>query len=166
MLAQEDGFYETATVIWFLGTAIIFFYLFFKDTTGNNFFRLKLKKNVFFLLLGMLFVFGAGEEINWGQRILNLQTPESLKEKNLQGQINIHNLSIFHGTNEHGERKTGLAKLLTAGRLFSIFWLLWCFIIPILNKVNSKIAKWLRNLNMPIVAIWIGVLFVLNHLIS
>ncbi|WP_420417335.1 hypothetical protein [Pacificispira sp.] len=45
---------------------------------------------------GMLFL--ALEEISWGQRIFGIETPEALKESNVQGEINLHNLTV--GWNE------------------------------------------------------------------
>lgn len=46
------------------------------------------------ILLGLVLFFGAGEEISWGQRILNIESPEYFKEKNLQGETNLHNLVL------------------------------------------------------------------------
>jgi hypothetical protein len=37
----------------------------------------------------------AGEEISWGQRILGLETPESLSTINHQNEINLHNITSF-----------------------------------------------------------------------
>jgi len=37
----------------------------------------------------------AGEEISWGQRILGLETPESLAEINHQDELNLHNITSF-----------------------------------------------------------------------
>lgn len=59
---------------------------------------LNLKKGVvavFFLLLALLLFFVAGEEISWGQTILGLQTPETLKQINYQDEITVHNIGIF-----------------------------------------------------------------------
>lgn len=46
---------------------------------------------LFFLgMAGALFV-GAGEEVSWGQRVLDIETPEWLTEVNSQDEINLHN---------------------------------------------------------------------------
>jgi hypothetical protein len=37
-------------------------------------------------------LFIAGEEIAWGQRIFNIETPDTLKEINAQGEITVHNI--------------------------------------------------------------------------
>jgi hypothetical protein len=43
-------------------------------------------------VLGCMLV--AGEEISWGQRILGLETPDPLVEANIQGELNVHNVSL------------------------------------------------------------------------
>lgn len=58
---------------------------------------LKIKKCIFLsilygiLAIGLFFI--AGEEVSWGQRILNIATPESLKVINRQEEITIHNIN-------------------------------------------------------------------------
>lgn len=46
-----------------------------------------------FALAALAMVFVAGEEIAWGQRLLGLQTPEQLREINLQEELTVHNIS-------------------------------------------------------------------------
>ena len=46
------------------------------------------------VLLGLVLFFGAGEEISWGQRIFGIESPDYFKEKNLQGETNLHNLVL------------------------------------------------------------------------
>lgn len=43
-----------------------------------------------FIAIGFLVV--AGDEVSWGQRILNIQTPEYLSEINQQQEITVHNI--------------------------------------------------------------------------
>lgn len=163
---REDGLFETATAIWFLMASICFFYLFFRKGHARNLYTTRPNKNVFFLLLGILFFFCFGEEISWGQRIFDFETPEIIKEINMQNETNIHNFKIFHGEYTDGENKTGFAWLVTIETLFTIFWFSYCFLIPVLEKINSNISNWLESTNLPIVPIWIGVLFVLNGVVS
>lgn len=59
-------------------------------------------------------VFLAGEEISWGQRILGIETPEALKQSNVQGEINLHNLTV--GWNE-------VARMGIACALSALIWL-------------------------------------------
>ncbi len=46
-----------------------------------------------FLAAGILFIWAAGEEISWGQRIFSIETPEALSAMNYQGELNIHNIN-------------------------------------------------------------------------
>ncbi len=48
----------------------------------------------FFLLLALACLYSFLEEISWGQRLIGFRTPTFLKEHNLQGEANIHNLLV------------------------------------------------------------------------
>jgi hypothetical protein len=50
-------------------------------------------KIIAFSILAILFFFIAFEEISWGQRILNIETPESVASNNIQGELTVHNLA-------------------------------------------------------------------------
>lgn len=56
--------------------------------------RSKMPKWVAFYFLGLsaFYLFCAGEEISWGQRIFGWETPESYAEINMQDETNLHNL--------------------------------------------------------------------------
>ena len=43
-------------------------------------------------VLGAVLLFAAGEEISWGQRIFEVDTPEMLVDSNEQDELNLHNL--------------------------------------------------------------------------
>jgi hypothetical protein len=84
----------------------------------------------------------------------------------MQKEINIHNLEIFRGKDAEGQVKSFWAQSLSIARLFNIFWLVYCIIIPILEKNSLSFSRWIRKVGLPIVPIWIGVFFMVNHLIS
>lgn len=46
----------------------------------------------FFGVLGLACLYVVGEEISWGQQIFDWESPEWFKEKNLQGETNLHNM--------------------------------------------------------------------------
>jgi hypothetical protein len=50
-----------------------------------------------YALFSVAAVLAAGEEISWGQRLLGLDTPESVREANLQGELTLHNLDAVYG---------------------------------------------------------------------
>lgn len=95
-LMREDGVFETASACLWLLSAGFCFYLYSVGRTGCDLILFKTRRNVFLLLLALVFFFGFGEEISWGQRIFGVQTPEPLREINEQSELNIHNLSGFH----------------------------------------------------------------------
>ena len=55
---------------------------------------------------------------------------------------------------------------ITSARLFALSWMLYCVMIPILNTLSSGIRGFFKKINLPIVPLWIGFLFVLAHIIS
>jgi len=157
LLGQEDGLYENLGALFFLFSSILFFVTYSK---GNP------KKNIFFLLLGILLLVAFLEEISWGQRIFSINTPDFIQEVNMQNEINLHNLNIFHGREADGSTKEGWSNMITAGRLFSIFWFMWCVILPILYISSSKIKELSNKIKVPIVPISIGLLFIVTYIIG
>lgn len=59
--------------------------------------RLQAKRHsvwaVIYVAMSLGFLFIAGEEISWGQRIFRVDTPEFFEERNVQGELGFHNLS-------------------------------------------------------------------------
>jgi hypothetical protein len=84
-LGREDHLFEWLTSIAFLIASVLFFLKFLKT------------KNVFFLLLSAMFFLGFGEEISWGQRVFNFETPERVLNVNVQNEFNLHNIELFNG---------------------------------------------------------------------
>jgi len=85
----EDGPIEWLTVV-----ALIL-------ALGVCCFRLKVligtRPPLFLSMLGLLALFclfGAGEEISWGQRIFNFDSPEIFKKYNSQQELGLHNLKF------------------------------------------------------------------------
>jgi hypothetical protein len=166
VFTSEDGPVESAGAIAFFFCSVIFFTLFVRDKTPNDFYFFRTRKNIFFLFFGCLFLFGAGEEISWGQRIFGFDIPESIQAKNLQNELNLHNMPIFHGLNENNERKGFLSLLLNMDRLFSMFWFSYCFIFPIFSRLNEKVRFFFEKINLPLTKIAVGVLFICNYSLS
>lgn len=158
---KEDGFLESFGAFSFLVASIIFILLFLKSQGGNDFILLKTKKNIFFLLLGLAFFFAAGEEISWGQRILEFKTPEMLENVNMQEEFNLHNINIFHNVDVAGKKKPLLALLSNFNVIFNLFCLFYCGLIPILCRFSKLFEKLLKRINLPIIPISLGIIFVL-----
>ncbi len=88
-LTTEDGLIEWLTVVALAATSLVCLY---RVITLHG------KKPMLFLsmtfLLGLIFMFGAGEEISWGQRIFNTKSSEFFQQHNAQGETNLHNLVV------------------------------------------------------------------------
>jgi hypothetical protein len=167
-ITKEDALYENAGALFFLLTSLAFLVTYIRSKKGNNFYWFSTKKNIFFLLLALLFFVGFGEEISWGQRLFHLNTPEYIQTHNMQGEINLHNLEWFHrfADPEQKQVKPFWQLMLNFGRLYILFWFTFCLLIPLANSVNARLASFFRSVNIPIVPLWIGVFFLANYLLS
>ncbi len=86
---REDGLVENLTALFLLGSSVVGVYRSILN------YRAKAWKPMFtWSVIAFLFFFGAGEEISWGQRIFEIETPEFFAEKNIQNEMNIHNLVV------------------------------------------------------------------------
>ena len=88
-VVREDGWVEYLTTLFLLLGAIIM------GIKAVKAVRNKIPKQILFYTLTCLaFIFGAGEEISWGQRIFGVESGEYFIENNYQGETNLHNLEI------------------------------------------------------------------------
>lgn len=162
-LSREDGPIENIGAGMFLLASCLFLAAYLNSSgSGNRLGRFATVRNLFYLLLALLFLVCAGEEISWGQRIFDWETPQILDELNAQGETNLHNIQIFHYANPDGSRKSFAGMLLNMNRLFSIFWLSFCVIIPLINRYSARVRQFFCRIGLPITPIWIGALF-LSH---
>jgi hypothetical protein len=146
-LTAEDNLIEYITSIGFFLTSGIFVLLFLRVRSFSDYTWLR---KFSYLGLALLFFFGAGEEISWGQRIFNISTPESIASMNYQQELTVHNLSFF---------KDVIA--LSVGDLFSLFWLLFTFFIPLSAQFSQRLRSFYETF-MPYVPWQFGILFILN----
>ncbi len=166
MLSKDDGLFETIGAIGlFVGSAICLT-LYVKNRESNDFFFLRTRKNLFFLLLAIILFFGGAEEISWGQRIFGFATPRSMAEINYQHECNVHNMAIFYANNGFQRQRTGWGKLLTMEFQFTLFWFVFCVLVPILSKLSTRWDQFRARINLPIVPLWLSALFVLNYFLS
>ncbi len=93
-LVKEDGYLENSQAFLFFVSSVFFF------ISAKKFWNNKSTKHlsIIFLVLGIGLFFISGEEISWGQRFFGIETPESIKEINVQGEITVHNLNYFQYT--------------------------------------------------------------------
>ena len=103
------------------------------------------------LALAVLFVFGAGEEISWGERILGFEAPEAIQDVNAQDETTLHNLDALQGW-------------LEIDRLFQVFWLVMGVVIPV-AALWAAPRRFLERL-VPILPVALAGLFVLNQILT
>lgn len=90
-ILKEDGLFEYIGALLFLLTSLVLFYCGYR-AAKRGYDGPRIHK-VLFLLAGLVFLVGAGEEISWGQRVFAVETPQYLKEINGQEETNFHNIN-------------------------------------------------------------------------
>lgn len=165
-LSVEDGLIEYLSGLFFFMAAIMSFYHFVTVKPVEDKFLFRTGKNYLVLLLGLFFLFCAGEEISWGQRILGIETPEFMEQENAQKEFNFHNLYMFQGIDRDLNLKSGLKYWFTGHKLFAYFWITFCILIPLASVVSSRIKDFLNRIYFPVMPLWLGGLFLVNHLTS
>ena len=170
-ITQEDGIYENLTFVEFILAFIIFLRLYLADTNGNNFLMFETHRNIFFLLLALLFLFCGGEEISWGQRIFNTPTADVFRS-NMQNENTIHNMPFFtpdfHDKNHAlPMHSSWIRHRLNQGsnNFIALFCYSWLVIVPVTSWLSRKMHRFWTELNLPIVPWWIGGLLIVNNLL-
>ena len=85
-IVQEDG---VAEYLQFLAYAISGILIYKCAIKSKKIFK------IIFITLSISLFFVAGEEISWGQRLMGIETPESIKEINYQDELTIHNINFI-----------------------------------------------------------------------
>ena len=156
-LGTEDGVIEYLGALFFFITSILCFVLFRRsDKVNTSFPIIKANSNVFYLIIGIMFLFAAGEEISWGQRIFDIPVPDGYKALNVQKELSIHNLNIFQKSMSDGS---------IMNQLFVAFSLGYCFFIPFLNKFFSVFRRFRERIAIPLVPMSIGTFFLVTYLV-
>lgn len=85
----EDGPLEWIATLSLLSTAVICLERLIQNVQmkGRAF-------KLFYLLATIVFLFGVGEELSWGQRIVQRESSEFFVEHNFQEETNLHNLCL------------------------------------------------------------------------
>ncbi len=83
-LTVEDGPFEQFTAYAFFAAGVVGLLACWRSGRA--------RRTVPLLLMTAFFFVAAGEEISWGQRIWGFASPELVKQYNVQGETNIHNM--------------------------------------------------------------------------
>ena len=134
-LLGEDGVYESVAAVCCLGAGAIFLYAFIRFPGQADLFLLSSKRNPAVLALALLFLFLFLEEISWGQRVFNIDTPGFFAERNVQNEINLHNFKIIQS--ERGTISDLLFKLLN---IYLILLPLFSFSFVFIRRIVQRLA--------------------------
>lgn len=129
VFAQEDGFIEYATFFFLLLICILQFSRLKRWKSNTSLWGLAV------LFMGLLFFFGAGEEISWGQRIFNIESGEFFQDNNLQKETNLHNLEV----NGVKLNKLIFSQILTG--IMVVYLLIFPVLFQKVNWINSLSNK-------------------------
>ncbi len=136
-VSREDGLLEWGTVYFMLVCAALAVGALVVSRR-----RLRRPQRLFLLLLSLMLLLGAGEELSWGQRLFGWQAPEMLSSKGSliragHGDIAIHNLSF---------RSTYL-RFSVGGVLFGVVLLTGMFLhgvwLPLALRREKPSARWI-----------------------
>ncbi|MEM1436663.1 MAG: hypothetical protein AAGG11_21615 [Pseudomonadota bacterium] len=136
---EEDGVAEYLTALFFFLSAFGFLSLYLQYARP-----LPLWRGLVILAWAALMFFFAGEELSWGQRIIGMETPESIRATNAQNEFNFHNHDIIQ---DHGHRILTAFTLLTGLGI----WLL--SLVPPLRRLYQQFV-------VPIPPLGYAILFV------
>lgn len=137
-LSEEDNILENLTALFYCIAGLVLFLSAYKEYRNSSSF----KNIILTMLLGLFFIFIAGEEISWGQRIFGFDVPEGIKKINEQEEFTIHNLKIFMtylGIDQH--------------RLLNVFCFLMGVLIPLVYLISQKIQNTLNRIYFPVLPV-------------
>ncbi len=133
--SAEDGVMEWLTVMTLATVAVL---------TAGRLFRgyreFGWVQRLVLALLALLAVFGAGEELSWGQRLFGVNSSEFFLDHNIQGETNLHNLEVA-GVN--------LNKLLFA-KGFLLFFIFYLAVLTPLYHRSDRIRALADSCGVPI----------------
>jgi hypothetical protein len=133
---REDGFIEYATAVMLLCISILSFSRLIKFWNSTP-----LLWKVGTLGFALIFLFGAGEEVSWGQRIIGWESSEYFAQNNAQQETNLHNMVV-------GETK--INKLIFS-KILVIVLIIYLVILPIIYRKIKVIKNLTNSFAVPVV---------------
>jgi hypothetical protein len=134
-VAMEDGFLEWLTVVSLMFSALLCWSRSWhlRSTATRTFVACS-------AAYGCVLLFGAGEEISWGQRIFGIETPEFLAEANAQKETNLHNL-VIGGTS---------INKLVFGKVLAVGLAVFLILIPVAFQRSVSARELLNRFAVPV----------------
>ncbi|MDP8943521.1 MAG: hypothetical protein M3N16_05310 [Actinomycetota bacterium] len=149
---EEDGPIETLGAVALLAAAVLFLVAFLRAGRPEHRSRRRPVRRLSLLVLAAIFLFGAGEEYSWGQRLFGVETPAEIENVNRQGELNFHNLNVFTGW-------------LDMTFLFQLFWIAFAVVVPVAAAISPRARQRLVRL-LPVIPLGLALMFVANHLLA
>ncbi|MEL4307812.1 hypothetical protein [Joostella sp. CR20] len=136
VFTAEDKTVETGTAIMLLCVSLLCFYRLFSISKGKS-----TTWKIGVLLFAILFFFGAGEEISWGQRIFGIESGEYFLQNNAQKETNLHNLVV-------GGKKVN--KIIFS-QLLMVAMVIYLIALPIMYRKMEWVKNLADNFAVPVV---------------
>jgi tetratricopeptide (TPR) repeat protein len=111
----------------------------------------------FFALLAMAGLYTFMEEISWGQRLFQIESPEFFAENNVQGETNLHNFLT-------GPESTLLKDLVEYTLAIALVG--YGLIYPLALRAGRGLARWLNHLGVAPPPLYLWVFFVTAALLE
>lgn len=136
-LTLENGLLQDLTVLCYAAAALLFSSLILRSLRPSVIPGLT-RWWLLTLLLGCLGV--AGEEINWGQSVLEFETPEFFARTNIQHEVSLHNLELPGLPGRHWSNDVLLLISLFGGA-----------VLPVLIFTSRQVRKliWVAEIPVP-----------------
>ena len=150
-LYPEDHYFETVGAIAFLAASVISLFVYMRAVSKRYITRMHWIKLLVYSALALLYFFGAGEELSWGQRIF---LPRGLAQESIEQELKIQNLAILEKN-----------RVLTGDLIYTVFWMGFAVAIPFASLIWKRFKLFAETFT-PIVYWGIGVLFLLNYLLA
>ena len=148
---REDGIFENMTAVYLLITSLIFVAAFFRFRDSSWLLRLS------YAGLALLFFGGAGEEISWGERIFGWSEQNFIRERNVQGELTLHNLEYFQGDDS--------LLPVSISQLFILFTFAFAVLIPLACALSPRLGDFIAP-RFPVMPLYPGLLVVFTYVIQ
>lgn len=98
-------------------------------------------QKVIWVIIGIVLIMAAGEEISWGMRIFGIQKSEMLREINSQGETNLHNLKALAFINSR------------LHEIIAYIFISWSIFSVMVDLVMTRLKDKICNLGLPLIPI-------------
>ena len=150
VFAAEDNAVEWITAIMLLCVSIL---------CVVRLFTISKEKSITWKLgvcaFALIFFFGAGEEISWGQRVFNIESSAFFMENNAQKETNLHNLVVS------GKK----VNKIVFSQLLMVAMVVYLIIIPILYRRMENVKRLMKTFAVPVVKWHQTIAFLISTLI-